>query len=171
MLPDKQHAFYLQMAYEAARLSPDMSTQTGALLVSARGDRVTGCNTFPKGVERLPERFTRPEKYRYFEHAERAVIFEAARKGIATEGASIYCLWAPCCDCARAIIEAGVQEVVTHSAYDVALSTDGERHDWQTSIDAALEMFAEAGVTVTKTGVSVMPMGESLLFHGEPISY
>ena len=49
----------------------------------------------------LPDRFQRPTKYMFFEHAERNAIFTAARHGIRTDGAIIYVQALPCVDCAR----------------------------------------------------------------------
>jgi len=42
------------------------------------------------------------------EHAERAAIFEAARRGVATAGAHLTTTFFPCIDCARAIVLAGI---------------------------------------------------------------
>jgi len=53
------------------------------------------------GVKDLPDRFERPIKYMFFEHAERNAIFTAARHGIRTEGATLYVQALPCVDCAR----------------------------------------------------------------------
>lgn len=53
------------------------------------------------GVQDLPNRFQRPIKYMYFEHAERNAIFTAARHGIRTDGATLYVQALPCVDCAR----------------------------------------------------------------------
>jgi dCMP deaminase len=44
-------------------------------------------------------------------HAEANSIYFAAKHGIATEGASLYCSTAPCHLCAQAIIQAGITEV------------------------------------------------------------
>lgn len=53
------------------------------------------------GVKDLTDRFERPTKYSFFEHAERNAIFTAARHGIRTEGATLYVQALPCVDCAR----------------------------------------------------------------------
>lgn len=42
------------------------------------------------------------------EHAERNAIAWAARNGVALEGAQLHCTHAPCLDCARSIINAGI---------------------------------------------------------------
>lgn len=45
------------------------------------------------------------------EHAERNAIAFAARHGQALEGSELYCTHAPCLDCAKSIINAGVEIV------------------------------------------------------------
>jgi len=50
-------------------------------------------------------------------HAETNAIAFAARKGIATEGATLYCTLAPCGECAKLIINAGILRVVYYELY------------------------------------------------------
>ena len=154
---------YLRLAYEiAAEKSTDPSTQNGAILVSGdewgyeiNGDHqveynkrgrefISSANFFPRGVKESQERWTRPLKYSFVEHAERNVIYLAARKGFRTEGATMYCTWAACADCARAIIQAGVTEVIEHDSL-----LHKEQVSWQDSINIAKKMFEEAGVRFT----------------------
>src|ERR1039457_5514978 len=54
----------------------------------------------------------RPTKYLWIEHAERNAICNAARAGTATEGCTIYVEIMPCMDCARAVVQAGITQVV-----------------------------------------------------------
>ena len=50
----------------------------------------------------------------------------------------------PCIDCGRALIQAGIKEIV------VAVNNPfNDRSDWQESIQFALRMLDEAGVKVT----------------------
>lgn len=128
-------------AYEVARGSPDPSTQNGAVLATAAGFKVYGLNSFPLGVSRDPERLERPLKYQYVEHAERSALYNAARCGATTYGATMYCPWYACTDCARGIIAAGVRRIVGH-----LLPEHQEHPRWHDSIKLALEMLAEAGV-------------------------
>lgn len=44
-------------------------------------------------------------------HAEFAAICQAAKKGIAIDGANLYCTCFPCIICAKAIISAGIKKV------------------------------------------------------------
>lgn len=140
---NERTAEYLRNAYCVARQSRDKSNQNGSTLVNATGDIIgTGVNNFPLGVQYTEERATtRPTKYRYFEHAERNSIYQAARAGNGVYGATMFCPWAACCDCARSIIQSGVLVLVMHR--ERMLMTP-ER--WQDDVNEALEMLVEGGV-------------------------
>jgi dCMP deaminase len=135
---------YLRAAYLAAKqYSDDPDTQNGAVLVSLDPEKpaIEGANGFPLGMVGTPERLQRPAKYLYIEHAERGVIYEAAALGIPTSGATLYCPWFACVDCARAIIQAGIRRVVGHQ--DMLDKTPDR---WQESIAQANAMLDEAKV-------------------------
>jgi dCMP deaminase len=134
----------LRWAYRSALSSPDPSTQTGALLASLEGDVfivTPSCNDFPRGVSSTDDRLERPLKYSVVEHAERNAIYAAARHGVATDGALLVTVWMPCADCARAIIQAGIAEILVHAA------PSSDR--WDSSIGIGVTMLDEAGVTIT----------------------
>lgn len=142
----------LRSCYEHAKLySTDPSTQNAAFLVTDSGLIVAkGANHFPKGVEELPERWVRPAKYKWVEHAERNAIYTAAREGRRTEGLTMYAAWAACTDCARSIIQAGIKEVITHHnpVADMRFNQPASP-TWLEEIKIALVMFKEAGVKFT----------------------
>ena len=50
-------------------------------------------------------------------HAEQNAINNAARIGVATEGATLYCKMTPCYKCAQSIINAGIVRVVAAQDY------------------------------------------------------
>lgn len=129
-------------AYDYAKNSPDPSSKNAAILIKNERMVCMDYNRFPNGVALLPERLQRPLKYQIIEHAERNVIYSAAKLGIATEGLTMYCPWAACCDCARAIIQAGISRLVHHV-------TGAEHEYWNDSIKLAMEMLKEAGVEIT----------------------
>jgi dCMP deaminase len=129
-------------AYALALNSPDLSTQNGAFILSPEASVVgIGWNTLPLGVAVTPERLERPLKYEYTEHAERNAIYDAVRNGRSTLGGTMFCCWAACYDCARAIIQSGVSRVVTHKRM-----YDESSPRWVESIASALKMMEEAGV-------------------------
>lgn len=123
--------------------SQDPITHLGALLVLSDGYKLSGVNMLPLGVQQSPGRLERPVKYLYMEHAERNVILKAARNGLSTDGATLYCPWITCADCARAIIGAGITKVVGHKQL-----CDLSPARWSASIEAGLTMLREAGVDI-----------------------
>ena len=50
-------------------------------------------------------------------HAEQNAIVQAAKHGIAINGATIYCTMEPCLTCAKMIINAGIKRVVCKKRY------------------------------------------------------
>jgi dCMP deaminase len=50
-------------------------------------------------------------------HAEANAIAQAARKGIALEGSTLYCTLEPCLNCAKLIVRAGIIKVVARFQY------------------------------------------------------
>jgi len=89
----------------------------------------------------IPERNTRPLKYRWYEHGERNAIYNAARCGISLKGCRIYLLSLSCADCARAIIQAGISEVIT-------TPPEFDNPRWGDDLRIAMEMFNETGIKV-----------------------
>ena len=65
-------------------------------------------------------------------HAEQNAIVQAAKFGISTEGATLYCKMTPCYACAKMIINAGIKRVVSENYYH-----GGAR---------AADVFKEAGI-------------------------
>lgn len=132
---------WLKVAYKKALLSGDLSTQNGAIICNELGGWVGGCNDILPGVEDTAERRDRPAKYVFTEHAERRAVYQAARCGVETEGATMYCPWFACDSCGRAIIASGIKRVVGHQKM-----FDATPDHWKSSIADALTMLTEAGV-------------------------
>lgn len=136
-MTDRELRDCLRMAYYAAKNSDDQRTQNGAVIVS--GDKhVTGWNHFAIKQHDYPDD---AGKAKWMVHAEESVIFAAARQGLPTLGAVMYCPWAPCTRCARAIIDAGIDTLVTHHA--MMLRTYAK---YVAEVDAGLRMLDSAGV-------------------------
>ena len=127
--------------------SKDRSTQVGAVIVG-NGHTVLsmGYNGFPRGVlDDVDSRHERPVKYLFTEHAERNAIYAAAKNGIKLDGAVMYvsCGGVPCADCCRAIIQAGIVEVV------VMYRVFEGKGSWDESCEIGKEMLTEAGVNIS----------------------
>ncbi len=134
----------MRLAYQIAeQLSPDPSTRVGALLFHPERQNVLfGVNHLLTGYPKTPADLTdRTRKYKLIEHAERDVIYKAARMGYPTEGAILVCPWAACTDCARAICLSGIIRVISHAN---ALEQTPKR--WQEDLQIAKELFESAGV-------------------------
>tara|TARA_Y100001938_G_C8089056_1_gene433927 strand:- start:1522 stop:2076 length:555 start_codon:yes stop_codon:yes gene_type:complete len=134
---------YIRHAYQYAQsYSEDPSTQLGAILVQpSKGIIGWGVNGLPPRISNKEERWERPQKYDYVEHAERNVIYKCAERGICSTGLIMYCPWFACTDCARAIIQSGISAVVGHKEiYKHA----NER--WNESTKIGIQMLNEAGV-------------------------
>jgi len=141
-------------AYKVAAMSNDPSTQNGAILFNEDDENslvFEDCNRFPSNVEETDERWKRPLKYQFVEHAERNVIFHAAFHGMKLEGTTMVCPWSCCANCARAIIQSGVKRLVRHKqALDrlPAFGSEADRVKWNEEIQVADTMLKEAGVEV-----------------------
>lgn len=138
--------YFVEKARHVATRSKDPSTKIGAVIVGPDNEVVsTGYNSFPRGInDNVPERFERPEKYFWFEHAERNSIYAAARMGIPLKGCRIFLsCWIPCTNCMRAIISAGITEVILGTKDGVS-----GRPKWIDEAKRSAQMAAEAGVSV-----------------------
>jgi dCMP deaminase len=102
----------LERAVTAAAASPNRIRRVGAVLVAA-GTEIAACNTFPPGIHPLPERAVGENRFIWLEHAERTALFEAARRGLSTDGGLLVSTYFPCTDCARAIVLSGVKTIAT----------------------------------------------------------
>ena len=128
----------------AARRSKDPSTQVGACIVSDSNIIIsTGYNGMPKGCsddvfpwDRVGEE--NDTKYPYVVHAELNAILNANGRDL--QGSRIYVALFPCNECAKAIIQSGVKEVLYLS--DKYKDTMGNL--------ASKRMLDAAGVKYTK---------------------
>jgi dCMP deaminase len=141
--------YFLNMLEGVAARSKDAHTKVGVIIVGPDQEiRSTGYNSFPRGInDNLPERQERPAKYLFFEHGERNAIYNAARVGIPLKGCKLYVCFYPCADCARAIIQSGIVEVIFDGA-DFEAKEKAWNERWKEQMDATKQMFAEANVTV-----------------------
>lgn len=133
---------FFELALMVAGWSKDTSTKTGAVIVRDRQILSVGYNGFPRGVDdSVSERYERPQKYEFTEHAERNSVYNAVYNGVSLKGATIYSTLCPCTDCCRAIIQTGIIEVITPTP-------DNASEKWKESFKVSKEMFDEAGITV-----------------------
>ena len=140
--------YYLDICKAVAARSKDPNTQVGCIIAGpAHEIRSTGYNSFPRGIrDDVPERLERPTKYLWMEHAERNAICNAARVGTPLQDCTLYVELMPCMDCGRAIVQAGIIEVVVSSTRMQQYSS--EYYDEHFRVVEVL--FKEAGIKVRR---------------------
>lgn len=118
--------------------------QIGAVIAKNKRVITTGYNGASSGIESCKDRGTCmrremgiPSGTRhelcYATHAEQNAIIQAARLGIAIEGATLYCTHQPCIICAKMIINSGITRIVYKHGYPDEFS---------------LKLLGEAGVRI-----------------------
>jgi dCMP deaminase len=138
--------YFLNIAEQVKLKSKDESTQIGAVIVGIDNEVLsTGYNSFPRGMDdSKQERQERPEKYFWFEHAERNAIYNAARVGTALKNSTIYLTsGVPCMDCARGIVNSGIKVV-----WCKRVCTTKNKEKWEESQLKSIQLLNECGVQV-----------------------
>ncbi len=132
------------IALLSAKRSKDPNTQVGACIVN-RNNRIisVGYNGMPMGCDddvypwdRNGEKLD--TKYPYVCHAELNAILN--NRGVDLTDAKIYVSLFPCNECAKAIIQSGIKEVIYLS----------DKYADDDSTKASKKMFTSAGVKMTK---------------------
>lgn len=163
---------FLRLAEEVRLWSKDPGTKVGCVLVSDRRILSTGYNGFPQSISDDLSRYTdRDFKLSITVHAEKNAILNAAKNGTKVEGSTLYVTFPPCSQCASAVIQAGVAQVVCPNP-----NSAPER--WRDNFKAANDLFYEAGVKViyysdsdlclTKPAPPAGPSGSTGNFSGPP---
>lgn len=131
---------FIELAKHIASWSKDPSTKVGAVLVDHKHRIISvGFNGYPQNIPD-DDLHDRERKYAKIIHAEmNALLFAQGELELST----IY-VWpmAPCSQCASAIIQSGVECVVTRKA------TKEQYERWGDKIKLTEEMFESANVTL-----------------------
>lgn len=114
---------YLRMARIWAENSYCRRRQVGALLVKDKMIISDGFNGTPSGFDNICED-EEGKTYPYVLHAEANAITKVARSNNSSEGATLYVTAAPCIECAKLIIQAGIKRVVFSELYRLADGLD-----------------------------------------------
>ncbi len=133
--------YFMGIAILSGKRSKDPSTPVGSCIVESKNNRIlsVGYNGFPFGCSDDEFSWEREgdvlcTKYPYVVHAELNAILN--NRGVSLEGSKIYTALFPCNECAKAIIQSGIKEVIYLS--DKYADTD--------SVKASKRMFEKAGV-------------------------
>jgi len=136
--------YFMGVALLASERSKDPNTQVGACIVDDQNRILsTGYNGFPHGCSDDEFPWNRDEalgetKYQFVVHAELNAILNARGKNLS--GSKVYVALFPCNECAKAIIQSGISEVVYLS---------DKYHDTPSTV-ASRRMLQAAGVKLTK---------------------
>lgn len=138
----------MALAHLAAWRSKDPSTQVGACIVNA-SNRIVGIgyNGMPSGCDdhEFPwerEGETNETKYPYVVHAELNAILNSIHN---LQGCRIYVSLFPCNECAKAIIQSGIKEIIY----------EDDKYATSDSVLASKRMLNAAGVKLRQTGTRI----------------
>jgi dCMP deaminase len=140
--------YFMGIALLSANRSKDPSTRVGACIVSESNKIMSvGYNGMPRGCndDEFPwerEGGELDTKYPYVCHAELNAILNNAGGSLA--GCKIYVALFPCNECAKAIIQSGIKEVLYLS----------DKYGETPKVIASKRMFNAAGVSYTKIKMS-----------------
>lgn len=103
------HNLYIDIAERVALESYCEKAKVGAILVKNKNIISMGYNGTPSGMNNQCEidEVTKPEVL----HAESNAILKCAKDGSSANGAVLYCTMTPCIECAKLIIQAGIEHV------------------------------------------------------------
>ena len=132
---------YLEMAEDLSTLSHANRRKVGCLIVKDTQIISEGYNGTPRGFDNsceyydhVDEMYTKPEVL----HAESNAITKLARSTNSSKGATMYVTCSPCFDCAKLIIQSGIDRVVYKDMYT------------NKNCMEALALLAKAGISVTQ---------------------
>ncbi len=121
---------FMEMAFTLTKRSSCLNSQMGAVLVTQDNDVIsTGYNGSPARLPNCTDvgSCRRREDPDYESgknlhlcnavHAEINAILLAAKNGHSTKGAKLYCTHQPCKECAKQIVNSGIEEVIFSQSY------------------------------------------------------
>lgn len=137
--------YFMGVAKLSALRSKDPNTQVGACIVSPDNKILSmGYNGFPNGCSDDEYPWNRQggereidNKYFYTTHSELNAILNY--RGGSLDGCKMYVTLFPCNECAKAIIQCGIKEIVYAD----------DKYAGTPSVDASKRMLASAGVKCT----------------------
>ncbi len=137
--------YFLKLADTVASRATCDRGRSGCVIVKDRQILVTGYVGSPRGLPHCDDVGHLMKKVIHEDgsvtqhcvrtvHAEQNAITQAARRGIALEGSTLYCRMTPCRTCAMLIINCGIERVVCERKYHAGAESEA--------------MFKEAGVSL-----------------------
>ncbi|MDR1740014.1 MAG: cytidine/deoxycytidylate deaminase family protein [Bacteroidales bacterium] len=120
--------YFMELCHSVAKRATCDRGKSGCVIVSDRQILVTGYVGSPAGLPHCDDAGHLFKKTVHEDgsttthcvrtvHAEQAAICQAAKRGIAIGGATLYCTMTPCRTCAMLIINCGIKRVVCEYKY------------------------------------------------------
>lgn len=136
--------YFMGLAILSSLRSKDPNTKVGACIVDNEHKVVSiGYNGMPIGIDETKISWNKGEgldsKYLYVCHAEFNAILNT-RNGAALKGCILYVTLFPCNECAKAIIQVGIKEIVYLD----------NKYENQVTTLASRKMLELAGIKLTK---------------------
>ena len=149
--------YFMSVAILAAMRSKDPSTQVGCCIVDNNNSILsTGYNGMPMGCsdDEYPwDREGEETKYPYVVHAELNAILNAGGKSL--KGARLFVDLFPCNECAKAIIQSGISEVIYLR----------DKYATAANMIASRRMLTSAGIKLTQ----LIPTKDNLIIDFKKI--
>jgi dCMP deaminase len=125
---------YMKMAVEWGKLSKAQRRSVGALVVKEGQIISDGFNGTPQGFPNVCED-SKGETLKYVLHAESNAITKLAKSTQSSGGSTLYVTMSPCTECAKLIIQAGIERVVYLEEY---------------RLNQGINLLEEAGISVNR---------------------
>ena len=123
--------YFMEIAKLVSKRSTCLRRQVGAVIVKNNRTLATGYNGSPSGLQNCCDKgYCLREKSKQGEdldvcmavHSETNAILQCSKHGISCEDAIIYVTTFPCIHCMKAIINAGIKEIIYLEDYNAPLS-------------------------------------------------
>jgi dCMP deaminase len=145
--------YFMEIAHTVSKRATCNRGRSGCVIVKDKQILVSGYVGSPVGLPHCDEVGHQMKKMLHEDgsisehcvrtvHAEQNAICQAAKRGIALEGSTLYCRMTPCRVCAMLIINCGITRVVCEKKYHAGAESE--------------EMFAKAGVKLEFFSEEVM---------------
>ena len=137
--------YFMEIAHTVSKRATCDRGRSGCVIVKDKQILVSGYVGSPVGLPHCDEVGHQMKKMLHEDgsisehcvrtvHAEQNAICQAAKRGIALDGSTLYCRMTPCRVCAMLIINCGIKRVVCEKKYHAGAESE--------------EMFAKAGVAL-----------------------
>ena len=105
------------MAHLVAGQSHDDEVKVGSVIVRDGQVLSQGWNGMPTGMDNQTRHHTGATKQEVI-HSEANALMKLAKNGGGSDRSTIYCTHSPCWECAKLLLQAGIQRVVYTHCYD-----------------------------------------------------